>query len=319
MSLVSESAELSGPLRPAFARAEPSLAGVEDYLALLKPRVMSLVVFTALVGLLVAPGHIHPVIGFTALLCIAIGAGASGALNMWYDADIDAIMTRTARRPIPAGRVQPGEALAFGATLAVFSVAVFGVLVNWFAAALLAFTIFFYVFIYTMWLKRSTPQNIVIGGAAGAFPPVVGWAAVTGDVSLAPVLMFLIIFLWTPPHFWALSLLKSDDYARAGVPMLPVVAGLDETRKQILIYSLILAPAGLAPWLFGFAGYLYAAVALACGIMTVALAWRVYRDRSGPEAPGAARKLFAFSLLYVFALFAALLADNLLARLGLGL
>ena len=254
MSLVGDGAELSTPLGPAFARAEPSIAGVEDYLALLKPRVMSLVVFTALVGLLVAPGHVHPVIGFTALLCIAIGAGASGALNMWYDADIDAVMTRTKSRPIPAGRVQPGEALAFGATLAIFSVAALGVLVNWFAAALLAFTIFFYVFVYTMWLKRSTPQNIVIGGAAGAFPPMIGWASVTGDVSLAPVLMFLIIFLWTPPHFWALSLLKSDDYARAGVPMLPVVAGHDETRRQILIYTLILAPVGLTPSLFGFAG-----------------------------------------------------------------
>jgi protoheme IX farnesyltransferase len=319
MSLVGDGAELSRPLGPAFPRAEPSLAGVEDYLALLKPRVMSLVVFTALVGLLVAPGHVHPVIGFTALLCIAIGAGASGALNMWYDADIDAVMTRTKRRPIPAGRVQPGEALAFGATLAVFSVAVFGVLVNWFAASLLAFTIFFYVFIYTMWLKRLTPQNIVIGGAAGAFPPVVGWAAVTGDISLAPVLMFLIIFLWTPPHFWALSLLKSDDYARAGVPMLPVVAGLDETRRQILIYSLILAPVALSPWLLGFAGYLYGAGALACGAVMLTLAWRVYRDRTGQAAVSAARKLFAFSLLYVFVLFAALLADNLLARLGSGL
>jgi protoheme IX farnesyltransferase len=315
MSLVSEGADLSKPLD----LAQPSLAGVEDYLALLKPRVMSLVVFTALVGLLVAPGHLHPVIGFTALLCIAIGAGASGALNMWYDADIDAIMSRTVNRPIPAGRIQPGEALAFGATLAVGSVAVFGILVNWFAAALLAFTIFFYVFVYTMWLKRSTPQNIVIGGAAGAFPPVVGWAAVTGDVSLAPVLMFLIIFLWTPPHFWALALLKSDDYARAGVPMLPVVAGHDETRRQILIYSLILAPAGLAPSLFCFAGYLYGAVALACGAMMVLLAWRVYRDRTGPAAPSAAKRLFAFSLLYVFVLFAALLADNLLVRLGFAL
>src|SRR6476661_8565983 len=226
MSLVSEGTDLSQPLD----LAQPSSADVEDYVALLKPRVMSLVVFTALVGLLVAPGHIHPVIGFAALLCIAIGAGASGALNMWYDADIDAVMTRTARRPIPAGRVQPGEALAFGATLAAFSVAVLGVLVSWFAAALLAFTIFFYVFVYTMWLKRSTPQNIVIGGAAGAFPPMIGWAAVTGDVSLAPFLMFLIIFLWTPPHFWALSLLKSEDYRRAGVPMLPVVAGPNATR-----------------------------------------------------------------------------------------
>jgi len=314
MSLISEGA-LSKPL-PSLA--EPSLAGVEDYLALLKPRVMSLVVFTALVGLLVAPGHVHPVIGFTALLCIAIGAGASGALNMWYDADIDAIMTRTLRRPIPAGRVQPGEALAFGATLAVGSVLVFGVLVNWFAAALLAFTIAFYVFVYTMWLKRSTPQNIVIGGAAGAFPPMIGWAAVTGDVSLAPFLMFLIIFLWTPPHFWALSLLRCDDYARAGVPMLPVVSGLDETRKQILIYTLILAPVGITPSLFGFAGLIYGAIAAICGAAMLYLAWRVYRDREGEVAASAARKLFAFSLLYVFVLFAALLADNLLARLGFG-
>jgi protoheme IX farnesyltransferase len=315
MSLVSEGADLSKPLD----LAQPSLAGVEDYVALLKPRVMSLVVFTALVGLLVAPGELHPVIGFAALLCIAIGAGASGALNMWYDADIDAIMSRTVKRPIPAGRVQPGEALAFGATLAAFSVAVFGILVNWFAAALLAFTIFFYVFVYTMWLKRSTPQNIVIGGAAGAFPPMIGWAAVTGSVSLEPVLMFLIIFFWTPPHFWALSLLRTEDYARAGIPMLPVVSGPDETRKQILIYSVALAPIGLAPALFGFAGYLYGAVALACGAMMVVLAGRVYRDRIGPAAPSAAKKLFAFSLLYVFALFAALLADNLLARLGLAL
>jgi len=314
MSLVSEGTDLSQPLD----LAQPSLAGVEDYVALLKPRVMSLVVFTALVGLLVAPGHIHPVIGFAALLCIAIGAGASGALNMWYDADIDAVMTRTARRPIPAGRVQPGEALAFGVMLAGFSVAVFGLLVNWAAAALLAFTIFFYVFVYTMWLKRSTPQNIVIGGAAGAFPPMIGWAAVTGDITLAPVLMFLIIFFWTPPHFWALSLLRADDYARAGIPMLPVVAGPDETRKQILIYSLVLAPVGLSPTLFGFAGLGYGTVALICGALFLQLAWRVYRERSGPAAATAAKRLFAFSLIYVFVLFPALLADNLLARLGFG-
>jgi protoheme IX farnesyltransferase len=303
---------------PAFARAEPSLAGVDDYLALLKPRVMSLVVFTALVGMLVAPGHVHPVIGFTALLCIAIGAGASGALNMWYDADIDAVMTRTAQRPIPAGRVQPGEALAFGTTLAVGSVMVLGVLVNWFAAALLAFTIFFYVFVYTMWLKRSTPQNIVIGGAAGAFPPMVGWAAVTGNVSLAPVLMFLIIFLWTPPHFWALGLLKSEDYRRAGVPMLPVVAGPNATRTQILLYTVLLAPVGVTPTLFGFMGLAYGVTAAVCGAIMLALAWRVYRDREGAAATSAARKLFAFSLLYLFVLFAAMLADNGLTRLGIG-
>jgi protoheme IX farnesyltransferase len=316
MSLASEGAELTRPLGPVLAPAEPSLAGVGDYIALLKPRVMSLVVFTALVGLLVAPGHVHPVIGFTALLCIAIGAGASGALNMWYDADIDAIMKRTARRPIPAGRILPGEALAFGSTLSVGSVLVLGILVNWLAAALLAFTIFFYVFIYTMWLKRSTPQNIVIGGAAGAFPPVVGWAAVTGDVSLAPVLMFLIIFLWTPPHFWALGLLSTDDYRRAGVPMLPVVAGPDATRLQILLYTLVLAPVGMTPTLFGFAGLVYGAVALVCGVIMLALAFRVYRERTGPAAASAARKLFAFSLLYVFAVFAALLLDHMLSRFG---
>jgi len=312
MSLVSD-ADLTKPL------AEPSLAGVEDYLALMKPRVMSLVVFTALVGLLVAPGSVHPVIGFTALLCIAVGAGASGALNMWYDADIDAIMTRTARRPIPAGRVLPGEALGFGLTLSVGSVLVLGLLVNVLAAALLAMTIAFYVLVYTMWLKRATPQNIVIGGAAGAFPPMIGWAAVTGGLTVEPLLLFLIIFLWTPPHFWALALLKSDDYARAGVPMLPVVAGPDETRRQILLYTLVLAPVGLAPTLLGYAGLVYGAVACLCGAVMLMLAWRVYRDRSGPAAATAAKKLFAFSLLYVFVLFAALLVDNALARFGLAL
>ena len=291
----------------------------QDFVQLLKPRVMSLVVFTGLTGLVCAGRWVNPILAGVAILCIAVGAGASASLNMWYDADIDAVMTRTARRPIPAGRVQPGEALAFGAMLAVFSVAVFGLLVNWVAAALLAFTIFFYVFVYTMWLKRSTPQNIVIGGAAGAFPPMIGWAAVTGDITLAPVLMFLIIFFWTPPHFWALSLLRTQDYARAGIPMLPVVAGPDETRKQILIYSLLLAPVGLSPALFGFAGLAYAAVALVCGATMIALAWRVYRERIGPAAATAAKRLFAFSLLYVFVLFAALLADNLLARLGFSL
>src|SRR5689334_16582687 len=278
MSLASEGADLARPLRPALAHAEPSLAGVEDYIALLKPRVMSLVVFTAFVGLMIAPGHIHPVIGFTALLCIAIGAGAAGALNMWYDADIDAIMTRTASRPIPSRRVAPGEAAGFGLTLGGFSVAVLALLVSWFAAALLAFTIFFYVVVYTVWLKRRTPQNIVIGGAAGALPPMIGWAAVTGSVSLESFLLFLIIFLWTPPHFWALSLLRTDDYARARVPMLPVVAGFDATRRQILIYTLILAPVGISPTLFGFAGLAYGAVALVCGLVMLALAWRVFRD-----------------------------------------
>src|SRR5580692_447181 len=220
MSLLTEGAELARPAG-ANARIEPSLAGVGDYIALMKPRVMSLVVFTALVGLMVAPGHLNPVVGFIALLCIAVGAGAAGALNMWYDADIDAVMARTADRPIPAGRVTRGEALAFGVTLAGGSVAVLGLAANWLAAGLLAFTIFFYVAIYTMWLKRSTPQNIVIGGAAGALPPMIGWAAVTGSVALEPVVLFLIIFFWTPPHFWALSLYRTEDYARAGIPMLP--------------------------------------------------------------------------------------------------
>ncbi len=242
-----------------------SEASVGDYIALMKPRVMSLVVFTALVGLMVAPGYLHPVLGFAALLCIAIGAGAAGALNMWFDADVDAVMSRTKSRPIPAGRVLPQEALGFGMTLAVGSVAVLGLVANWLAAGLLAFTIFFYVAIYTAWLKRSTPQNIVIGGAAGAFPPMIGWAAATGTVGIESVLMFLIIFFWTPPHFWALSLWRAQDYARAGIPMLPVVAGPAETRRQILIYALVLAPIGASPWLFGYAGLIYGITAVVAG------------------------------------------------------
>src|SRR5262245_14926790 len=222
MSLATEGANLTASGPAGIAAPEPSMADVGDYLALLKPRVMSLVIFTALVGLIVAPGHLHPVIGFTAILCIAIGAGASTALNMWYDADIDAVMTRTAQRPIPAGRVQPGEALAFGLTLGTGAVVVLGLLVNWVAALLLAFTIFFYIVVYTMWLKRTTPQNIVIGGAAGALPPMIGWAAATGGIGVEAILLFLIIFFWTPPHFWALSLYRADDYAKAGIPMLPV-------------------------------------------------------------------------------------------------
>src|SRR4051812_16670841 len=310
MALVGDGAELSRPLGPAFACAEPSMAGVEDYLALLKPRVMSLVVFTALVGMLVAPGHIHPVLGFTALLCIAIGAGAAGALNMWYDADIDAIMTRTARRPIPLGRVEPGEALAFGLTLATGAVGVLGLLVSWGAAALLAFTIFFYVVVYTMWLKRLTPQNIVIGGAAGALPPVIGWAAATGSIGIEPLVLFLIIFFWTPPHFWALALYRTGDYARAGIPMLPVVSGAAETIRQIIIYTFILAPLGVVPWLMGFAGPLYGAVALVTGGMMIALALRVRTAAAAGSPEAAARRLFAFSILYLFLLFAVLLVEH---------
>jgi protoheme IX farnesyltransferase len=283
-----------------------SEASVGDYLALMKPRVMSLVVFTALVGLMVAPAHVHPMIGLTALICIAVGAGAAGALNMWYDADIDAVMTRTARRPVPSGRIQPGEALAFGITLAAFSVVALGLMVSWFAAVLLAFTIFFYTVIYTMWLKRSTPLNIVIGGAAGAFPPMIGWAAATGGIGLESVLLFLIIFFWTPPHFWALSLIKVDEYKRAGVPMLPVVAGAAETRRQILIYSLVLAPVGASPWLLGYAGWLYGAVSVICGAAMVALALRLMRQPSDKTA----KQLFAFSILYLFVLFAVRLLES---------
>ncbi len=291
-----------------LARVEPSIAGVGDYIALMKPRVMSLVVFTALVGLLVAPGHIHPVIGLTALICIAVGAGAAGALNMWYDADIDARMARTAGRPIPAGRLLPGEALAFGLTLAVGAVVVLGLLVNVIAAVLLAATISFYVLVYTMWLKRTTPQNIVIGGAAGALPPMIGWSAVTGGVAVEPILLFLIIFFWTPPHFWALSLYRTEDYARAGIPMLPVVAGARETRRQILLYTLLLAPLGAAPWFLGYAGPAYGVVALATGAVMIALALRVRSEQQGHTA---SRQLFGFSILYLFCLFAMLLVDRM--------
>jgi len=320
MSLISEGANFRGPLAAGseIGLAEPSLASVGDYIALLKPRVMSLVVFTALVGLAVAPGSVHPMTAFTALLCIAVGAGASGALNMWYDADIDALMTRTARRPVPMGRVQPGEALAFGLTLAGFSVVVLGLLVNVLAASLLAFTIFFYVVVYSMWLKRSTPQNIVIGGAAGAFPPMIGWAAATGSVSLEPVLLFLIIFFWTPPHFWALALYRTEDYARAGIPMLPVVAGDASTRRQILLYTLILVPIGVAPWAIGFTGPLYGLVAVVTGAIMLVLAAQVLREKRPVER--ASRHLFAFSILYLFLLFAVLLVERgwggLIARLA---
>ena len=300
-----------------LARAEPSLAGVGDYLELMKPRVMSLVMFTAFVGLVIAPGHIHPVIAATALLCIAVGAGAAGTLNMWYDADIDARMARTAARPIPAGRIAPGEALAFGLTLAAGSVVVLGLLVNVAAAALLALTIAFYVVVYTMWLKRTTPQNIVIGGAAGALPPAIGWAAATGSLAVEPLVLFLIIFFWTPPHFWALSLFRCQDYARAGIPMLPVVAGEAQTRWQILLYSLILAPLGAAPWLLGYAGALYGVVALAAGAAMIVLALRLRGEGAGETTNrhSASKRLFGFSILYLFLLFAMLLVDRAAAGL----
>jgi protoheme IX farnesyltransferase len=291
--------------------SEPS---VGEFVELMKPRVMSLVVFTALTGMLAAPGSIHPVIGVIALLAIAIGAGASGALNMWYDADIDARMARTAARPIPRGRVTGGEALTFGSILAVLSILTLGVLVNWTAGALLALTIAFYIFVYTMWLKRRTPQNIVIGGAAGAFPPMIGWAAVTGSVSVESVLMFLIIFVWTPPHFWALALYRCRDYERAGVPMLPVVAGAEETRRQIWLYSLILVPLAITPVLIGLAGIVYGVVSAVLGAVFLYLAWKVRRITEGREADQAARQLFVFSILYLFLLFAVLLVEHAAAR-----
>jgi protoheme IX farnesyltransferase len=317
MAMIADIAKLPASVEGAApARPQVSVASVGDYVALLKPRVMSLEVFTALVGLVAAPGAIHPVLAFTALLCIAVGAGASGALNMWYDADIDALMSRTAGRPIPRRRITPGEAFGFGITLAGFSVVVLGLMVSWLAAALLTFTIFFYVVVYTMWLKRWTSQNIVIGGAAGAFPPVIGWAAVTGTVSIEPVLMFLIIFFWTPPHFWALALIRADDYARAGVPMLPVVAGAAATRRQIFAYSVLLVPVGASPWFLGHAGLVYGVTSLVGGALMVAFAWRVWTSTEGARAMSVARQMFAYSIAYLFGLFAVLLIESVAGRLA---
>jgi protoheme IX farnesyltransferase len=295
-----------------------SEAGVSDYVALLKPRVMSLVIFTALVGLLLAPGSFHPVLAITSILCIGVGAGASGALNMWYEDDIDAKMTRTANRPIPRGKITKPEALTFGMTLAFFSVVTLGILVNWIAASLLAFTIFFYVVIYTIWLKRLTAQNIVIGGGAGALPPVVAWAAVTGSVSVEPMLLFAIIFFWTPPHFWALALFRAGDYANAGVPMLPVTAGPDATRLQILLYTIVLVAIALAPWPLGYFSAVYGITSLALGGGMLWFTLRVYRERKGSAALRAARNLFRFSILFLFALFAVLLLE-VMARGALAL
>jgi protoheme IX farnesyltransferase len=299
------------------AAAQAAQGRVGDYLVLLKPRVMSLVVFTGFAGLVAAPGALHPLLAAVAVLCIAVGAGAAGAINMWYDRDIDAVMQRTRHRPIPAGTVAPEEALAFGVTLSLFSVMLMGLAVNWTAAVLLALANGFYVFVYTVWLKRRTPHNIVIGGAAGAFPPMIGWAAVTGAVSLESIALFLIIFMWTPPHFWALALYREGDYAKAGVPMLPVVVGKAETRRQILIYAALLVPLSLAPVVLGMAGAIYGAVAAAMGGYFLWLALRLRRARDDASA----RRMFGFSILYLFALFAALIAEHgaagvLLARLG---
>jgi protoheme IX farnesyltransferase len=273
---------------------------------------MSLVVFTGLAGMLAAPVRIHPVLGFTAILCIALGAGAAAALNMWYEADLDALMKRTASRPLPAGRMDRQTALHFGVGLSFFSVLLMGLATNWLAASILAVSILFYVLVYTVWLKRRTPQNIVIGGAAGAFPPVIGWAAATGDVTLLPVLLFTIIFLWTPPHFWALSLFVRSDYAAAGVPMLPVVAGERTTRQHILAYSLPMAAAAVAPWPLGLAGAFYGILAASFSIVFVGIAVTVLLNRAvDPKAMKPEKRLFAFSILYLFALFGALVVDRL--------
>jgi len=295
-------------VRPAVALrlATAPVTGVADYVEILKPRVMSLVVFTGLVGLVLAPGHIHPLLGAVAVACIAVGAGAAGAINMWYDRDIDAMMCRTRGRPLPAGRMMPGEALGFGVALGVGAVLVMGLAVNFAAAELLALTVGFYVLVYTIWLKRRTPQNIVIGGAAGAFPPMIGWAAVTGDIGWGAIALFAIIFFWTPPHFWALSLYRTADYATAGVPMLPVVAGPAETKRQMLLYTLVLWPVTLAPWLLGVGGLLYGVGALLLSALFTGSAYLVLRDTTDRSA----HRMFALSLLYLLLIFSLLLVDH---------
>lgn len=284
-----------------------------DFWALTKPRVMSLVVFTALCGLLAAPGDIHPVIGFTAILCLAMGAGACGALNQWYEADVDAKMARTSKRPLPAGRMDREAALHFGIGLAAFSVGIMGVAVNWLSAGILAFSIFFYAVVYTIWLKPNTPQNIVIGGAAGAFPPVIGWAAVTGDVTLLPILLFAIIFLWTPPHFWSLALFMKTDYGAAGIPMLPNVSGQKVTRNQIFAYSFPMAAAAIAPFALGEAGWLYGISSIVLNLLFLGLAYNVWRNQATEaSAMKPEKKLFAFSILYLFLLFGLFAFDRIL-------
>jgi protoheme IX farnesyltransferase len=293
-------------------------ARVRDYIDLLKPRVMSLVVFTGLVGVLIAPVHIHPLEAALAVLAIALGSGAAGAINMWYERDIDALMVRTANRPLPAGRVAPDDALGLGVLLSIFAVLLMALATNFVAAALLVAAILFYVFVYTIWLKRRTPQNIVIGGAAGAFPPMIGWAASTGEVSLVGLALFLLIFLWTPPHFWALALYRSDDYRRAGVPMMPVVAGPRETKRQMLIYTFLLVPVALAPTLLGSVGWLYGAVALGLSLAFIGHAVAVWRAPDDRRGHGAARRMFKFSLLYLAVLFAALPLDLLVGRMFVG-
>ena len=313
--------EMGGASAPLSSFDLPAEA--RDWFAMLKPRVITLVVFTGFVGLLLAPGPLHPVLGLAAVLCIAVGAGAAGTINMWYDRDIDAVMRRTAKRPIPAGRIAAGEALGFGVTLGIASVIVMGLATNTGAAGLLALSILFYVFVYTMWLKRRTPQNIVIGGAAGAFPPVIGWAAVTGTVDVMPLLMFAIVFFWTPPHFWALSLYASEDYERAGVPMLPVVAGARATRLQVVYYTVALVLVSLLPWVLGYAGPVYGVSAVGLGAWFTIASLRVLWDRQDAvgvsltrDAP--ARWAFRVSLIYLFALFTMLALDHVLPTPHLG-
>ncbi len=299
----------------------PGEAGFGDYVQLLKPRVMSLVVFTALVGLLVAPVGVHPVIAFASILFIALGAGASGALNMWWDADIDAVMRRTRKRPVPAGKVEAGEALAIGLALSGLSVVMLGLAANWLAAALLAFTIFFYAVVYSMWLKRSTPQNIVIGGAAGAFPPMIGWACATGGVSVESLLMFALIFMWTPPHFWALALFMKEDYSNAGVPMLTVTHGRRSTRNHVLVYTILLVPVAVGAAFTSIGGPVYLAMALVLNAWFLVGAWRIWRRvEVVAEADGYAveKSVFRFSLYYLFLLFGAFLAEAALKPYGLG-
>jgi heme o synthase len=291
---------------------------VRDYVDLLKPRVMSLVVFTGLIGIVIAPVHLHPFEAFLAVLAIALGSGAAGAINMWYERDLDALMERTRNRPLPAGRVAPDDALALGVLLSIFSVLLMSLATNFVAAGLLSAAILFYVFVYTVWLKRRTPQNIVIGGAAGAFPPVIGWAAATGDVSSVGIALFLLIFLWTPPHFWALALYRSDDYRRAGVPMLPVVAGPRHTKRQMLIYTLVLLPVALAPTLLGAVGWFYGTVAVVLSLAFIAHALAVWRTEDDETAYPMARRMFYFSLLYLAVLFAALPLDLVFGRLVFG-
>ena len=299
--------------QPATGVPTPLLADWRDYFALLKPRVMTLVIFTAACAMVAAPGSLHPFLAFTGILCIAVAAGAAGAPNQWYEADIDALMKRTANRPLPPGKLQKPEALAFGVILGTGSVAIMGLALNWVAAAWLAVSILFYVVVYTAWLKRRTPQNIVIGGAAGAFPVICGWAAVAGETPMLAWILFAIIFLWTPPHFWALALFMEADYAKAGVPMLPVTPGFKETRRQILAYSALLVPVTIAPPLLGLTDWVYGGTAITLGVIFMVMAWNVYRSSATLAADMVAeKKLFKFSLLYLACLFGALVADVLL-------